>query len=228
MNKGAIIGVVIVLTSISFAAGFFVDRQLHADEKGADSPEVLKLKADLDTARAQRDDFAQENNPKLWLDQDAGEVVRHLGCDYVYLVRWRNGILDGWVEFDEADGPKQFPLDHSRQAFDRSSKAGRKPVAKGSKGNILVSLRQIGKSDEFDCEVIGDFTVWHEGGSGGGQTYSKKGKVKLENYPAEDKFFGGGFRFGKWHRDGGQLTVERCVNKTALPWVSVKLVEVPK
>src|SRR5580765_5651542 len=198
MNKGATIVLVVVVAAISFAAGYFVDDQLHRDREATALQEMAKLKTDLNAARAERDEFARESNPKLWWDNSAAEVIKELGYDYVYVVRWRNAIADGWVEFDEADGPKRFPIDGSKRLFDQLSNTGQMPVAKGSYGNVILALRQIGQSDEFDCQVSGKYLVTTDKGVGTGISESKKAKVKLEI--PENK---GARHFGPQHTASG-------------------------
>ena len=230
MNKVAIIGLVVLLSALAFAAGFFVHHHLHdkVEQKG-DNKEVATLKSALQAAQTEAADFAAERRPKLWVDQDAAHVIRELGYQHVWFLRWKNGILDGWLEFDEADGPKRVALDESRQSFDQLVKVGKKPVASGSQGNILITFRQIGKSDEFDCDVKVDFMVHLESGGGGGATYSKKGKVKLEKYEATPHSV---TRFGSYSNPGYsqpfEISVNRYRNNKAAAWLSIKLVDLPK
>jgi hypothetical protein len=240
MNKRVTVGLLVVVAANAFAAGYFLHSQLYTGTTAAnlpevspegaklkaDLPEVVKLKADLQAARADRDDFAKGTDAKLWLDVDTAEAVKRLGYDFVYVVRWKNGIPDGWVEFDEGDGQKRIPLE-GKNMFEASAKVGQNPVAKGSHGSLVVALRQIGKSDEFACEMSYNVTVRHEGGRtfvlkdqtgrvGGGQTFVsnlRKGKVKLESRNLEQTCL----EF--------EARVNRNVNTKAIPWIEVKLVD---
>jgi hypothetical protein len=236
MNRAAIIGLGVALTAIAFAAGFFVHLHLHSKDEGVDSPEVASLKADLQAARQDAVDFATGIRRKLWWDQDAVKAIKMLGYDQVLFFRWQGGAAEGWVEFDAADGPKRFPLDWARSTLDQWAKEGKKLDAKGSKGNLLLALRQIGKSDEFDCELTADFMLMPEadaGGrsTGGGGSFHKKGKVKLEKRPDPSPEITN--RFGESDSDlrfiaPFEISVDRYIDKKTVPWVNIKLVDVPK
>ncbi len=240
MKKPAIIGLVVALTALSFVAGFFVHHHLHRNhDNGSDAPEVAKLKAELHATReAEAYESIYQRRPKLWGDMRAEETIQQLGYDKAYFFRWSNGLLDGWVEFDEADGPKRFPFDMSDWLIDHWPKEFKKPVAWRTYGNILLTLRRLEKSDEFDCTVSGQFNLENVDPSEPIRqmaNYSKKGKVKLElnrkspPYPF-DLQRPPGSRWvnsprGEIFDAPAEVHVDRVVNKKAVPWLSLKLVD---
>src|SRR4051812_2475510 len=127
MKRGAVLGLIVLLSGIAFGAGFFVNHHLHRDQgKKVEDPELALLRSELQRAQADVAAFATESRPRLWVDDNAAKVIRSLGYEYVWLLRWQGGVVDGWVEFDEPDGPKRFPLDASRQTFDAWKKEGLK------------------------------------------------------------------------------------------------------
>jgi hypothetical protein len=229
MRKGVVIGLVVLLTAISFAAGFFVHHHLHSNEKKeGDTPEVAGLKSQLQAAQADAVAYATESTPKLWIDEEAAKTLRELGNNHVWLFRWQGGVTDGWVEFDEPGGPKRISLDASRRESVQLSRAGKRPVAKGSRGAILLTLRQIGKLDDFDCQMYGDYWVGYEGGGSVGGSYSSKGKVRLE----QNKTQHSSSRFGAFTSPGFipsiPASLNRYVQGKQVPWVSIKLVDLAK
>jgi hypothetical protein len=48
---------------------------------------------------------------RIWLDEDVARLVKSLGYDEAYVIRWENSEIRGWVEFDGEDGAKRVTLD---------------------------------------------------------------------------------------------------------------------
>ena len=98
-----------------------------------------------------------ELRPRLWLDDEMAQLVKSFGYDEAYVIRWRNGAVQGWVEFDNAKGVERVSLDSVVQNIKQSdqkaaSSDGPIPPGRVASGWIAVAMRTDKKSPGKVCQ----------------------------------------------------------------------------
>lgn len=136
-------------------------------------------------------------SPRIWLDSEATNVAKLAARSLasgseLTVIRWENGFVEGWVQFDGDDSPERTQLDVQRQLVKQiaDKEGGRVPAAVRLSGMAIVSTSKVvgtgvdgGEHEWFECKIIIQ-TTWTEEDGGEKSTNSIAmgpiiGRVKL-------------------------------------------------
>jgi hypothetical protein len=165
----------------------------------------------------------QSVTPRLWLDEDAAEMVRVTAGysepeDRVWVIRWEHGKLRGWAKFESREEPLPLlcnlgvPPDH--------------PGAVGvddASGWLVVAMRKLANTpgEAYNVRIDEQFTL-HEGDSA--QAYgveSRRGtlvRVPADISPEDD-----------WNsrqlssKGSSRFTLTKWQDGGAAPWLEVSV-----
>jgi hypothetical protein len=173
-------------------------------------------------------------SPRLWLDDEMAQLVKSFGYDEAYVIRWQNGEVDGWVEFDGEKGVERESLNSLaiHTEHDKHKAATSDALKRVTSGWIVVAMHKDAKlpGNSYRCHAKLNFTYEYE--KKGNRTCLKafhsepiEGNVRLWS-PNDVKGVTGpgttSFMVDEWvelqkYRDGKET-----------PWLKVRIVPPPK
>jgi hypothetical protein len=120
-------------------------------------------------------DTLREDQPRFWRDEEVEEIIKSLGFDEVFVLRWNRGVVKSWTQFDSASVPETWEFDSAKTKIDLEDSA---PSTESSSGQIVVAMTR--KSEQVcDCRVVARV---HIDGLGT-VTVGEQGEIRLASSP---------------------------------------------
>jgi hypothetical protein len=183
---------------------------------GDKDAEIARLKSELASKTQIADKAKPKEPPKLWRDEKIENAIKELGAyDHVYVYRWRQCAVDGWMEVDESSGPKQEPLDQSFQALKKDDKL----QAKSCSGELIFALqKEPGAGNTYQLKVSHRF-VFDMGSSEVAAKSTRAFKIKMDPNKA------GAVSSSAYSDEWGNLSMKRFIGPKEATWLNLKVVE---